>query len=83
MKVMKKYLIKRSFKFNKWKNHINYRDKKHKNIGVLENKLVKFIKNYKGKYLICSFEKDILFWFKKNKPNLKRGLILRIKSKEI
>ena len=35
--------------------------KKHKNIGILENKLVDLLENYKGKYLICSFEKDILF----------------------
>ena len=49
--------------------------KKHKNIGILENKLVDLLENYKGKYLICSFDKEILSWFKKYKPNFKRGLI--------
>ena len=56
--------------------------KKHKNIGILENKLMDLLQNYKGKYLICSFEKDILFWFKKNKPNLKRGLIFESNPKK-
>ena len=37
--------------------------KKHKNIGILENKLVDLLENYKGKYLICSFDKYIFFWF--------------------
>lgn len=49
--------------------------KKHKNIGVLENILCDLLEGYKGKYFICSFEKDILFWFKKNRPNMKKGLI--------
>ena len=56
--------------------------KKHKNIGLLENKLVDLLENYKGKYLICSFEKNILFWFKKNKPNFKRGLIFESNPKK-
>jgi glycerophosphoryl diester phosphodiesterase len=56
--------------------------KKHKNIGILENILLDLLKNYKGKYLICSFEKDILTWFKNNKPNLKRGLIYESKPKK-
>ena len=56
--------------------------KKHKNIGILENKLVDLLENYKGKYLICSFEKNILFWFKKNKPNFKRGLIFESNPKK-
>lgn len=38
--------------------------KKHRNIGVLENLLCDLLNNYQGKYLICSFEKDILFWLK-------------------
>ena len=49
--------------------------KKHRNIGVLENLLCDLLNNYQGKYLICSFEKDILFWLKKNRPNFKKGLI--------
>lgn len=49
--------------------------KKHKNIGILENLLCDLLNNYQGRYLICSFEKDILFWLKKNRPNFKKGLI--------
>ena len=49
--------------------------KKHRNIGLLENILCDLLNNYQGKYLICSFEKDILFWFKKNRVNMKKGLI--------
>ena len=49
--------------------------KKHKNIGLLENILIEMLKEYKGEYFICSFEKDILFWLEKNKPKERRGLI--------
>ena len=56
--------------------------KKHKNIGILENKLVDLLENYKGKYLICSFDKEILSWFKKYKPNFKRGLIFESNPKK-
>lgn len=49
--------------------------KKHQNIGILENIIVECLKNYKGEYYICSFEQNILNWFKVNKPNLNRGLI--------
>ena len=49
--------------------------KKHRYIGVLELKLIELLKSYSGKYYICSFEKDILFWFKNYNPNIKRGLI--------
>ena len=49
--------------------------KKHKNIGLLENILLEMLKEYKGEYFICSFEKDILLWLEKNKPNEIRGLI--------
>ena len=49
--------------------------KKHQNIGILENLLIELLENYRGSFLICSFEQNILYWFKINKPNLKRGLI--------
>lgn len=49
--------------------------KRHKNIGLLENILFEILEEYKGKYFICSFEKDILYWFRNNKPKQKRGLI--------
>lgn len=55
--------------------------KKHKNIGILETKLCELLNNHVGEYYICSFEKDILFWFRKNKPILKRGLIFEANLK--
>jgi glycerophosphoryl diester phosphodiesterase len=55
--------------------------KKHKSVGILETKLCELLNNYAGEYYICSFEKEILFWFRKNKPNLKRGLIFETNIK--
>lgn len=56
--------------------------KKHKNIGILENILSILLENYKGEYSICSFEKDILTWFKKNKSTTRRGLIFESLNKK-
>ena len=59
--------------------------KKHKNIGILETKLCDLLDKYTGEYYICSFEKDILTWFRKNKSSFTRGLIfepLNIKFKK-
>ena len=56
--------------------------KKHKNIGILEDILCDLLNNYKGEYFICSFEKEILTWFKKNKSSLKRGLIFKVNPKK-
>ena len=56
--------------------------KKHKNIGILENILLILLENYKGEYSICSFEKDILTWFKKNKSTTRRGLIFESLNKK-
>ncbi len=59
--------------------------KKHKNIGILETKLCDLLSKHIGEYYICSFEKEILTWFRENKPILKRGLIfepLNIKFKK-
>ena len=47
------------------KNTTNYRNKKHRNIGILENIIVEYLKNYKGEYYICSFEKIFYFGLKK------------------
>lgn len=49
--------------------------KKHKNIGKLETKLIDILSLYKGEYFLCSFEKEILCWLKKNNSTLKIGLI--------
>ena len=55
--------------------------KKHKSIGVLEDNIVKLLNIYNGEYFICSFEKNILTWFKNNNPHLKRGLIFESSPK--
>jgi glycerophosphoryl diester phosphodiesterase len=55
--------------------------KKHNTIGVLENTVIKLLNNYKGEYFICSFDKNILTWFKNNNPQLNRGLIFEAGSK--
>lgn len=58
--------------------------KPHKKIGVLEQKLINILKNYKGKYAIQSFDPIILYWFKKNYPNIIRGqLSCKYKNKKI
>ena len=49
--------------------------KKHKNIGFLEKSLVEKLSFYDGRYFICSFDKDILNWFRINEKEIKRGLI--------
>ena len=51
--------------------------KKHKNIGVLEKLLLEMLDSYKIEYFICSFQSDILSWFRKNKKDLKIGLIFQ------
>mgnify|MGYP002662264588 FL=1 len=56
--------------------------KKHKNVGILEDISCDLLNNYKGEYFICSFEKEILTWFKKNKSSLKRGLIFEVNPKK-
>jgi glycerophosphoryl diester phosphodiesterase len=56
--------------------------KKHNKLGILESKLVELLEEYKGVYFICSFEKDILFWFKNHKISFKRGLIFGYSSKK-
>jgi glycerophosphoryl diester phosphodiesterase len=56
--------------------------KKHNKLGVLESNLVEQLHKYKGVYFICSFEKDILFWFKNYKVSFTRGLIFGYSSKK-
>lgn len=41
--------------------------------GELETKLMSILKKYKGKYAIQSFSPRVLFWFKRNYPNVLRG----------
>lgn len=41
--------------------------------GELETKLMELLKNYKGQYAIQSFSPKVLYWFKRNYPNILRG----------
>lgn len=41
--------------------------------GLLENELMKLLKNYQGKYAIQSFRPKTVYWFKKNAPEVVRG----------
>ena len=48
--------------------------------GVIETLAIKLLDKYKGEYAIQSFDPLNLLWFKKNRPNITRGLIKSIKS---
>jgi len=41
--------------------------------GELETILMKILKTYKGQYAIQSFSPKVLYWFKRNYPNILRG----------
>lgn len=45
------------------------------NIGLFEEQIFNVIKDYEGELAICSFNPSVVSWFRKNKPNIKRGLI--------
>ena len=42
-------------------------------VGELETEFMKIMKKYKGKYAIQSFNPNVLYWFKRNYPNILRG----------
>lgn len=44
-----------------------------KKSGELETILMNVLKKYKGKYAIQSFSPKVLYWFKRNHPNILRG----------
>lgn len=44
-------------------------------VGEFEELVCKELENYKGNYAICSFNVEVVKWFKLNKPNIARGLI--------
>lgn len=44
-----------------------------KNIEELEINLMKLLTKYKGEYAIQSFNPKVLYWFKRNYPNVLRG----------
>lgn len=52
-------------------------------VGLLEKELVKQLDNYKGKYAVMSFNPLIVRWFKKNRKDYVRGLLVSNKSKTI
>ena len=41
--------------------------------GELETHLMNILNNYQGKYAIQSFNPKVLYWFKRNYPNILRG----------
>lgn len=53
-------------------------------VGVLENKVMGILKNYKGEYAIQSFNPFSLLWFKKHYPNIIRGqLVSKFKNEKM
>ena len=50
-------------------------------IGLLEKELVKILDNYKGEFCVKSFSPLSIRWFKKNRPNYIRGLLISAKNK--
>lgn len=46
--------------------------------GVLENEVVKYLDNYKGKFAIQSFNPLSLYWFKKHRKNYIRGQLVTL-----
>lgn len=50
--------------------------------GVLESKLMQLLNNYKGEYAIQSFSPKVLYWFKKNYPNILRGQLAHKYTKQ-
>ena len=44
-------------------------------VGKLETKLMQLLNEYNGQYAIQSFNPFIILWFKKNAPNVVRGIL--------
>lgn len=58
--------------------------KQQNKVGTLEQKLMDILKNYQGDFAIQSFNPKVLYWFKKNYPNIIRGqLSCKYKNKKI
>lgn len=51
-------------------------------VGELESILMDLLKKYKGKYAIQSFEPQIIYWFKKNYPEILRGQLAHKYNKQ-
>ena len=50
-------------------------------VGCLENEVVKFLDDYNGDFCVKSFNPLSIRWFKKNRPNYIRGLLISNKKK--
>lgn len=55
--------------------------KSDRRVGLLEQEVVKRLDKYKGKFCIQSFNPLSLIWFKKNRPEYVRGLLINSKRK--
>lgn len=44
-------------------------------VGEFEELIVNDLKGYSGNYAVCSFNVNVIKWFKENMPEIKRGLI--------
>ena len=44
-------------------------------VGKFEERLVEELEGYVGEIAICSFNPEVIYWFRKNRPDYKRGLI--------
>lgn len=49
--------------------------KNYSKIGIFEEKLASILDTYKGEFAICSFNENVIVWFKKNRSDFLRGLI--------
>ena len=49
-------------------------------VGLLEKEVVKLLDNYQGKFSVISFNPFTIRWFKKNRPNYIRGLLISSKK---
>lgn len=50
-------------------------------VGLLENKVCELLDNYNGEFCVKSFSLLSIMWFKKNRPNYIRGLLISNKSR--
>lgn len=57
--------------------------KSDRRVGLLETELVKQLDKYKGKFCVKSFNPLSIRWFKKNRPNYIRGLLVSNKKRSI
>lgn len=49
-------------------------------VGLLERELVKILDNYKGEFAVKSFRLSSILWFRINRPNYVRGILVTYTS---